>query len=73
MIDGYDFYYLNCFMLVIYRLMIKEKNRFLFVACLQIFLVLAFRSTEVCIDSWYQYPYVYRGASKLSFSELISG
>lgn len=73
MIDGYDFYYLNCFMLVIYRLMIKEKNRFLFVACLQIFLVLAFRSTEVCIDAWYQYPDVYRGASKLEFSQLISG
>lgn len=71
MIDGYSFYYWNVAALPIYRLFIKDKKRFLFVACLQFFLILAVRSIEVGIDSWEQYPVVYRNASRLSFVELL--
>lgn len=71
--DGYNFYYWNCIMLIIYRLLIKDRKKFLFVACFQLFLVLAFRSTEVGIDAWFQYPKVYIESSQMTFEELISG
>ncbi len=72
MIDGYDFYYVNFFSLVFWRLLIKNRKKFFFVVCFQFFLVLALRSKVGC-DSQAQYPEVYEGASSLSFSQLISG
>ncbi len=70
--DGYNFYYWNVFSLILYRLAIRSKKGFLFIACFQFFIVLAIRSIEVGVDSLLQYPVVYAAASKMSFDELLS-
>ncbi|MBQ6972794.1 MAG: EpsG family protein [Synergistaceae bacterium] len=71
MIDGYNFWYWNVGVLLVYRLLIKDRKKFLLAACIQFFLVLAVRSTEIGVDAWYQYPQVYAGASRMSFAELV--
>ena len=49
----------------------RNKKIFIFVICLQMFLILSVRSGDMTVDEW-QYEAVFNSVSRFSFTELLS-
>lgn len=50
----------------------KDRKKFLFIACFQFFVVLSVRSNEVGADTVHFYPFFYEEASSMSLISIIS-